>query len=67
MAALEASLADSPDPILRRFALAALVGLAQSPRGWDRVLRDRLDAYRRDPSTLVAAAAQFTFPPDDDQ
>lgn len=56
----------SDDERLRRLALAALV--AQSGAGpgsrWSEAQRSRLEAFGRDPSRTVAAAAQFTFPPD---
>jgi len=61
---LESALAVDPDERLRRIALAALVADAERS-GWDSGRRERLDAYRADPSPLVAGAAQFTFPPDD--
>ncbi len=61
LAQLEATLATTSDERLRRLALAALV--TQSQRGWDDKLLARLNSYRRDSSPLVAAAAQFTFPP----
>jgi hypothetical protein len=62
---LEAVLADSPDERLRRLALAALVAQAGGSSGWTEELRARLDRYQQDPAPLVAAAAQFTFPPPD--
>ena len=65
LAAFEQALAGESDARLRRVALAALVALAQSPRGWDAERLARLQIYRADPAALVAAAAQFTFPPDD--
>lgn len=60
---LEAALAESPDERLRRLALAAVVARAVTTVGWTTELRTRLDKFRRDPAPLVAAAAQFTFPP----
>ena len=60
---LEHALAASPDARLRRLALAALRAQATQPAGWTAALRTRLDHYRADPAPLVAAAAQFTFPP----
>ncbi len=65
--ALERALSASPDRYLRRLGLAALVTLAQPPRGWDTEGRERLEAYRNDSAGLVAAAAQFTFPPEEPQ
>ena len=62
---LGAALTPSPDPRLRRLALAALVARAGSGAGWDAGRLARLRAFRDDPSPLVAAAAQFTFPPDE--
>lgn len=62
-AAIEAALAEEPDAALRRVALAALVAHAACA-GWSAPLRERLAAYRADPAPLVAAAAQFVFPPD---
>jgi hypothetical protein len=62
---LERLLAEDPDERLRRIALAALVADAIGRTGWDDEHRGRLATYRRDPSPLVAGAAQFTFPSDD--
>ncbi|KAB8144353.1 hypothetical protein F8S13_05610 [Chloroflexia bacterium SDU3-3] len=62
-AAIEAALAEEPDAALRRVALAALVAHAACA-GWSAPLRERLAVYRADPAPLVAAAAQFVFPPD---
>jgi hypothetical protein len=64
LAAFEQSLAGEADARLRRVGLAALVALARAPRGWDAERLARLQIYRADPAALVAAAAQFTFPPD---
>ncbi len=61
---LETTLAASEDEKLRRIALAALIAQTNSHLGWDRDRVDRLLKYRQDRSILVAAAAQFTFPPD---
>ena len=61
--ALEYTLAASPDARLRRLALATLRAQTTQPAGWAAALRTRLDHYRADPVPLVAAAAQFTFPP----
>jgi hypothetical protein len=41
------------------------VALAQAPRGWDAERLAQLQVYRADPAAPVAAAAQFTFPPDE--
>ena len=61
---LESTLARSKDEKLRRLAVAALIAQTNSRLGWDREKVDRLLAYRQDTSPLVAAAAQFIFPPD---
>lgn len=61
--AFEHAVAANPAARLRRLALAALVAQATQPAGWTAALRARLDQYRTDPAPLVAAAAQFTFPP----
>jgi hypothetical protein len=37
--------------------------MARDARGWTEERLARLHAYRADRSPLVAAAAQFTFPP----
>jgi hypothetical protein len=63
LATFEQSLAREADARLGRVALAALVVLA--PRGWDTERLARLQLYRADAAVLVAAAAQFTFPPDE--
>jgi hypothetical protein len=65
LAAVETRLRGEADPRLRRIALATLVALTQSPRGWDAERLARLQAYRADPAPLVAAAAQFILPPDE--
>lgn len=62
---LEAALAASPDDRLRRLAVAALAAGAGTTEGWTPARRERLESYHRDAAPLVAAAAQFTFPPDD--
>lgn len=60
---LETQLAGSPEAPLRRLALAALVAQTHPPQGWTPERVARLEQYRNDPAPLVAAAAQFTFPP----
>jgi hypothetical protein len=65
LVAVETRLRGEADPRLRRVALAALIAHAQSPRGWDAEHLARLQSYRADPAPLVAAAAQFTLPPDE--
>jgi hypothetical protein len=67
LAAFERALAEESDPRLRRVALAALVARAQPPRGWDTERLVRLQHYRADSAPLVAAAAQFTFPPSEEK
>ncbi len=65
LAAIGAALAESHDERLRRLALAVLVRLGdRTAGGWTAERLARLEAWRRDPSPLVAAVAQFTFPPD---
>ena len=59
--AIEAALAPAGDELLRRLALAALRG--QRWLGWTAARLARLEAFRADPSPMVAEAAQFTFPP----
>jgi hypothetical protein len=63
LAAFEHAVAASADARLRRLGLAALVAQATQPAGWTAALRTRLAQYRADPAPLVAAAAQFVFPP----
>lgn len=60
---LETALATSRDERLRYIALAALLGQAQQAQGWTEEWRARLHHYQADQSALVAAKAQFTFPP----
>jgi hypothetical protein len=60
--AFEMALATSKDERLRRLALSALVAQAAQADGWTDERIVRLEAYRQDPSVLVAEAAQFTFP-----
>ncbi len=59
---LERQLAGNANPYVRRLGLAALIGMAQSPWGWDAPRLELLRAYREDPAPLVAAIAQFTLP-----
>jgi hypothetical protein len=63
LVSFERALADHSDAQLRRLALAALLAQATQPAGWTAALRTRLTQYHTDPAPLVAAAAQFTFPP----
>lgn len=60
---METTLATSNDERLRRLALAALLAQSTQSNGWSDALVARLHTYRRDPSPLVAEAAQFTFVP----
>lgn len=64
--ALEPRLSRSRNERVRRLALAILDSRAGSAGGWDAALLERLRVYRADPSPLVASAAQFIFPDDDD-
>jgi HEAT repeat protein len=61
---LEDDLWKSRDEKSRRLGLDVLVALSRSPNGWARALRERLNSYRMDKSILVAEAATFVFPPD---
>jgi len=63
---LEVDLASSQDERLRRLAVTALHAVAQDERGWTVDRRARLARYRTDTSRLVASAAQFLFPPEQD-
>jgi len=64
--ALERRLAGSADLVLRRLGLAALVGWAWHTDGWNAKTMRRLRVYRVE-AALVAAAAQFTLPPNEDE
>jgi hypothetical protein len=46
--------------------LACLAGLARPPRGWDEGRLRRLRGFRAGPSALVASAAQFTLPAEEE-
>jgi len=59
---LEKRFSADADETLRRVALASLVALSGSNRGWDQGRLERLREFRRDASPLVAEAAQFTLP-----
>ncbi len=63
LARLEAAFRHSEDERLRRLGLAALEALGESRLGWNAERLALLQTYRADPSWLVAAAAQFVFPP----
>ncbi len=67
MGRLEALLAASQDERLRRIVLATLVTQAEESHGWSAEQRARLETYRADPSPLVAAAAQFTLLPPEEE
>ena len=60
---LETALAKSESKNLRRLALSALM-VQTTSLGWSQARVARLISYRQDESALVAATAQFTFPPD---
>lgn len=64
--ALEQTLTASDDQRLRRIALAALCASAQTPRTWDPARLERLRQFRHDPAPLVAAAAQWTLPTEEE-
>jgi hypothetical protein len=59
---LEKRFSADADEVLRRVALASLVALSGSNRGWNQERLQRLREFRRDASPLVAEAAQFTLP-----
>jgi HEAT repeat protein len=65
--AFEAAFATSADERLRRLAFAALKAQTMKLGHWDEERLARLKTYRADPSALVAAAAEFTLPDDDDE
>lgn len=60
---IEARLAASKDPSLRRLAVSALGSAARPKEGWTLARRGRLQAYQNDAALVVAAAAQHLFPP----
>ncbi|BDA70639.1 hypothetical protein CAL7716_048050 [Calothrix sp. PCC 7716] len=57
---LEEILAPSDDEKLRCIALAALITQSKV-QGWNDELKQRLYAFRNDPSPMVAEKAQFTL------
>lgn len=61
--AVAAVLGAHPDERFRRLGLAVITAQGNQ-RGWPAEARLRLVQYQADPSLLVSAAAQFTFPPD---
>jgi hypothetical protein len=64
---LETALAASREERLRRLAVTALEALARRPPGWNEDRLARLRLYRADRSPLVAAAAQFLLPVEEEQ
>jgi hypothetical protein len=64
--AIEQQLASHADERLRRIALMVLVATSRWYGAWDQPRLARLDRYRADPSALVAEAAQFTLPADEE-
>jgi hypothetical protein len=64
---LEEALAESGDERLRRLAVAARGAAARVPPGWSDARRERLRLYRADRSPLVAAAAHWLLPPEDEE
>ena len=52
------------DEKLRRLALSPLIAQTKSKLGWNQARLNRLHTYSQNSSILVAAAAQFVFPPD---
>lgn len=60
---LEEILAPSDDEKLRLIALAALITQSKV-QGWNDEMRQRLYAFRNDPSLMVAEKAQFALLPD---
>ncbi len=63
---LETALAGSRDERLRRLAVAALAAQSRLPGGWSTARLQRLRAYRADAAPLVAAAAQFILPTEEE-
>ncbi len=61
---VEQSFIDSGDERLRHFALAAMIGDINHGNGWTDETREHLKIYQQDISPLIAAEAQFIFPPD---
>lgn len=60
-------LAENKDERLRRVAFATLVAQSHPPPGWSTERLGRLARYRPDKVPLVAAAAQFTLPPTENE
>jgi hypothetical protein len=65
LAELELAMAKSSNETTRRLALSALVAQSQQVGGWTGELRARLKVFQQDTSALVAEAAQFIFPTED--
>ncbi|MFO0724350.1 MAG: hypothetical protein U1E65_11240 [Myxococcota bacterium] len=61
---IEARLAPSKDPNLRRLAVAGLASAARPKEGWTIERRHRLERYRKDEALVVSAAAHHLFPPE---
>jgi len=61
MQTLERAWREHPSETLRRLALEALI-LSSTHTAWRLESLERLQKYRSDPSSMVSAAAQFTFP-----
>jgi len=64
--AFEATFAANADERLRRLAFAALEAQRSKQGTWDEALKKRLATYRADSSRLVASAAAFTLPNDEE-
>jgi hypothetical protein len=62
----EATMAASEDERVRRLAFSVLIAQTRKAGAWSDEHLARLQTYRADPSTLVAAVAQFTFPNEED-
>ena len=63
-ALIEQTFARHANPRLRRLAVEALKHASSPSNGWSAERRERLEAYRKDPAPLVAAAAVYIFPPE---
>jgi hypothetical protein len=62
---LETELRGSGDEKARRLALAFLLATVDRMGKWTDELKQRLEEYRQDSSVLVAEAATYVFPPED--
>ncbi len=63
---MEHDLASSEDEKFRRLGLALLIAQSKRKAGWTKELREKLLRYQEDSSVLVAEAACFVFPPNED-